>query len=117
MATHLVTHTHVATDQLVFTYQDPAPPHWPWGVLTGHRRDEGWQLQHVIVFPQAPPGTLLPMLKAGLAYAWEQRWAYVLLTIPHALPTAEGLKVCAKRVGGIEYHVTDEWSHWVIYAP
>jgi hypothetical protein len=110
-------HAHVATGQLVFTYKDPDPPYWPLGVLTGYERDDGWQLEHVIVFPQAPFGTLLPMLRAGLAEAWHRRYAYVLLTIPHALPTASGLKACAKRVGGLEYAVTPEWSHWVIYAP
>ena len=102
---------YIATNQIVYTYQ---PDQWPLGVLTGHRQRNTFVLRHVIVFPGAPPTTLMQMLYGGLDAAWEHGYASVVFHLQHDHPATRGLAAVAARLGFAAYAWdTDRTWYWL----
>lgn len=101
---------HTATDQTVFTYQVDSRPQ---GVLTGHRTDDYFVLEHVIVFPGAEPSTLLRMLYAGIREAWERGYTAIIYHLPHAFEHTPTLERVGERLGFAEY-AQEEDCRWFI---
>lgn len=109
IATRKVPELHVVGDRMVFTYQ---PAGWPTGCLTGYLNRAGaFVLEHVVAFPGAPAGTLMAMLKACLAEAWEREYPHVRIYIPADHPQHQGLTALATRCGFSEY--ATGW--WVLH--
>ena len=113
MATPLTTTVHVATDQTVLTY---APHGWPAGVLTGKADSQGgFQLAHVIAFPNSPSWTLSRLLHVGLEEAWRREYDYVTFCLPHEFPLREVLDMLGTRLGFRVYETTDDAAFYVLY--
>ena len=105
---------HVATDRQVWTYE---PDGWPLGVLTGYARDDGVVLEHMIVFPGAPPSTLVSMLAEGAETAWAHGYAFVIFGLPHAMPRRDQLVSLARSVGADVYAQDEQAAHFVLRRP
>lgn len=104
----LPTTAYVAEGRLVYTYQ---PDGWPHGVLTGYVNEAGgFVLEHVVAFR---PRTVLPLVRAGLAYAWERGWAFVIFHVPGRHPQRSGLCAVGRRLGFVEYAP----SYWLARNP
>ena len=107
----LASRSYVAEGRIVYTYGPAARPE---GVLTGYVNEAGgFVVEHVIVFPCAPPWTLLKLLRAGLAEAWRRDYPYVLCHIPADFPLRRGLVAAGRRLGFTEYAT----AYWVAYRP
>lgn len=97
---------HIVTERCVFTYQ---PDGWPVGMYTGFVNEAvGFVLEHVVVFPSAPRGTLLRMLRAALDEARD--YSYVTFHIPGRFPLRDGLVAVGRRLGFVEY-APGYWVH------
>ena len=104
--------THVVENRLVLTYGSP----WPHGVLTGYVDGTTFRVEHVIVLPGSPAGTLVRMLRAGLDEAWRRGYASVALHLPHAFPLTPALTQLARRLG-FDWYTRDGFAtYWVRYA-
>ena len=111
----LTTTVHVATDQMVLTY---APHGWPAGVLTGQADGQGgFQLAHVIAFPNSPPWTLSRLLHVGLEEAWRREYDYVTFWLPKDFPIRVSLEAFGNRLGFRRYAETTTADYYVRYRP
>lgn len=104
---------HFAENRQVITYQENG---WPVGVLTGYGLTGGdtWHIEHVIVFPHAPRGTLLRMARAGIAEAWAQYYSKIIFGVPMNHPNAYPLTQLAWRLGFRPY-TANEYAWWVLH--
>jgi len=104
----LKTILHIVGERMVFTYQPNGG--WPAGVCTGYLNAAGgFVLEHVIVFPGAPPKTLEEMLTFSLREAWNREYPYVLIEIPASHPRHKALTAMARHFGFAE-QVTGKWT-------
>lgn len=112
----LATRTHVATNRLVFTYE---PEGFPGGILSGYEDVEtgGFVLEHVVVFPDSPPTTLMRMCYAGLLEGWARGYAYIACRIRVDYPIVDQLRRLAERAGFTEYAREGDSEFWVRYKP
>jgi hypothetical protein len=96
-------------NQVVYTYW-PEGAAWYEGLLTGHGDEEGgFVLKHVVAFK---PGTLLPLLRAGIAEAKALGYRRIRLGIPDDFPPAQALGRAAERVGCVPYAHEDGWTYY-----
>lgn len=97
------------TDRFVTTFSVDG---WPVGILTGCERDwNTFYLEHVVVFPDSPRGTLVKMLRAGVEEAWAKRFACIVFCLPDGFPLKRGLEVAGKRLG-FEAYTHEEGATW-----
>jgi len=83
------------------------------GVMTGVQRERVIYLQHVMVWPHAPAGTLLRMLDRIERLAWDRQPESVVLDVEHDHPFAAALKVLARRRGYQPFRETDTTTWFV----
>ena len=88
--------SHLVTNRVVWTYQ---PDGWPRGLITGAENEKGFFIEHVVVFPGAPRGTLAAMVRAGLAEAWTRGYRSLGFYLPDAFPLRLRLDHLAQRLG------------------
>ena len=106
--------TFVRENQTVLTYECPLGV--PIGVLTGKADGQGgFQLAHVIAFPNSPPWTLSRLLHVGLEEAWRRQYDYVTFCLPHEFPLREALDMLGTRLGFRVYETNDDASWYVLY--
>lgn len=96
-------------DRMVTTFEVDG---WPVGVLTGCEREGNtYYLEHVIVLPRAPRGTLMRMLKAGIEEAWTLRFGSIVYCIPDDFPPRRGLERVGQRLG-FQAYTHEEGATW-----
>ncbi len=100
----------LVSERLVFTYQ---PDGLPRGLITAVEDTDGLVLEHVVVFPGAPAGTLLRLVRIGLKHCAEFGFRSVRFGMPDAFPLASGLGRLATRLGFEVYLREDGWTWWV----
>jgi hypothetical protein len=104
-----VDRSRVVGNRLVYTYW-PEGAAWYTGLLTGHGDDDGgFVLEHVVAFT---PGTLLPLLRAGIAEAQALGYRRIRFGIPDAFPTARALGRAARAVGCAPYARAEGWTYY-----
>lgn len=99
---------------LVWTY---APEGTAIGLITGREQEDGDGLliEHIVLFPYAPPGQLLRMLHAGVKTAWDSGYLYLQLLIPQGAPSE--FFTLARRMGFEAYEWDDTATWFVRYRP
>ncbi len=88
--------------QIVLTYcgEDGMPQ----GLITGQQtRENAFYVRHVVVFGDAPAGTLSRMLHAGIAEAWELHYAAIVFGVPRGWHRSVRLERLGRRLGFTQY--------------
>jgi hypothetical protein len=102
--------TVVVENRVVLKY---APEGWVAGFIIGHFDDLGFYIEHLVVGRDAPRGTLLRLIRAGLAVARERRVQYLQLHVAESAPQSSALRALATRFGFIP-HVRDEDGEYYV---
>ena len=106
--------SHIVTNRVVWTYQ---ADNWPLGVITGYENEHGFFIEHVIVFPHVPRGTLLRMLRAGMAEAWDRGYCAIRFCLPEEFPLTFQLTSLARRLGFEPYIETMGMTFYIRWRP
>jgi hypothetical protein len=91
----------------VFTYYET--PLIVTGLIIGDLRDDEVEIERVLLYPGAPKGALLRMIKAGLAFLKTEQIKRALFVLPRSDNRMEAL---AKRVGFTCYFTDENYAHY-----
>lgn len=86
------------------------------GTVDGEAHPTGLVLQHVMVWPGVPAGTLLRMLMQAEQAAW-LRAEYIILDVEHTHPHATLLHALAERRGFREYAKSEKTTWYIKRRP
>lgn len=106
---------HLATGRIVWTYLPDGFS--PAGLITGYEEGTGFLVEHVVVWPNTPLGTLRRMLQSGMQEAWTRELDHLIVMIPRVYSKADALILLARRMGFTEYAGTEEAAWFVRYRP
>ena len=102
--------SHLVEGRLVLTYsQDGLPV----GLLTGYETKQGGiYVEHVIAWR---PRVLRPLLRRGLALAWERGASHVVFHVPRAWERTKALARLGQDLGFQKYQEDTVYDYWVLW--
>jgi hypothetical protein len=85
----------------------------PAGVLTGYETARGGiYVEHVIAWR---PRVLRPLLRRGLAMAWERGASHVVFHLPREWDRAKPLMRLGAELGFQKYQEDSAYDYWVLW--